>query len=66
MVLRNLSKYLSSKRITGEDEEVLPSWAIQRNPSELELKLWEKRNVNIFNIALDEFVSKLQERQNRG
>jgi SIR2-like protein len=66
VVLKNLRKYLSSKRITSEDEEVLPSWAIQRNPSELERKLWEKRNVNIFDIALDEFVNKLRERQGGG
>lgn len=66
VVLKNLRKYLSSKRITSEDEEVLPSWAIQRNPSELERKLWEKRNVNIFDITLDEFINKLRERQGGG
>ncbi len=67
VVLKNLSKYLSSsKRIADEDEEVLPSWAIQRNPSELERKLWEKRNVNIFDVALDEFINKLRERQKGG
>ncbi len=64
VVLKNLSKYFSSKRVgsSDEDEEVLPSWAIQHNPPELERTLWEKRKVNIFDITLDEFVSKMRER----
>ncbi|MBI3538228.1 MAG: SIR2 family protein [Chloroflexi bacterium] len=60
VILKNLSKYLS-KRTSDGDDEVLPSWSIQFKPSELDRKLWEKRNVNIFDIAIDEFVAKLSE-----
>lgn len=55
VVLRNLSKYFS--RHHGEGP--LPYWAIQYNPSELDRRLWEKRNVNIFDITIDEFVQKI-------
>ncbi len=58
VILKNLSKYLS-KRVAEGDDEVLPSWSIQLKPSELERRLWEKRNVNIFDITIDEFVAKL-------
>jgi hypothetical protein len=57
VVLKNLSKCLSRR-----DDDELPSWAIQQNPSELERKLWDKRNVCIFDLALDEFVSRIRER----
>lgn len=57
VVLRNLSKYFSGKRT----DDPLPSWAIQHNPSELDKRLWEKRNVNIFNETIDEFVAKISE-----
>ncbi len=65
VVLKNLEKYLARKRPVGEDddEEVLPSWAIQLHPSELERRLWEKRNVSIFDLTLDDFVAKLRQWQ---
>jgi hypothetical protein len=63
VVLKNLSKYLAKRPTSVDDEEdQLPSWAIQRNPSELERKLWAKRGVNIFDVALDEFVGRMRER----
>jgi hypothetical protein len=63
VILKNLSKYLAKRPTDSEDEEdQLPSWAIQRNPSELERKLWAKRGVNIFDVALDEFVGRMRER----
>jgi len=63
VVLRNLDRYLARKRRENDedDEELLPSWSIQRQPSELERKLWEKRNVNIFDMTLDDFVTKMQQ-----
>lgn len=64
VVLKNLDKYLSRKRAADEDDqEILPSWAIQLHPSELESKLWEKRNVSIFDLTLDEFVGRMHEWQ---
>lgn len=38
------------------------SWAIQRHPSELEAKLWEKRNVSLFDVEMDTFIEKLRSR----
>lgn len=66
VILKNLSKYFS-KRVAGsdDDEDQLPSWAIQRSPSELERQLWKKRKVNIFDIALDDFAKKMQQRLER-
>lgn len=60
VVLKNLDRYLTLNR-KGETEELLPSWSIQRKPSELECTLWEKRNVNIFDMALDDFVVRMQQ-----
>lgn len=62
VVLKNLDRYLGRRRGGMEEEdELLPSWAIQYQPSELERRLWEKRNVNIFDIAIDDFVTKMQQ-----
>lgn len=61
VILKNLAKYFASKRKEDEDDEVLPSWSIQFHPSELERRLWEKRNVGIFDLTIDEFVIKMRE-----
>ena len=63
VILKNLSKYFCKRAGGGDGEEdQLPSWAIQRSPSELERQLWKKRNVNIFDLALSEFASTMQQR----
>ncbi len=63
VLLRNLSKRLSSARRTGDDEDdVRLSWAIQMKPSILEQRLWQKNHVNIFDCALDDFVAKLRKK----
>jgi hypothetical protein len=66
VVLKNLNKCLASRPVGGYDgDDPLPSWAIQRDPSELERKLWSKRGVNIFDLALHEFIEKMRERLGR-
>lgn len=55
VVLRNLRKQVRDR------EEGLTSWAIQWKPSPLEIKLWERRNVDIFDVDLEEFVQKLKQ-----
>ncbi len=65
VVMKNMSKQLAKRAAVDNDDDPLPSWAIQFNPSELERKLWAKRSVNIFDIALDDFVAKLRERTAR-
>ena len=63
VILKNKGKYFAVRRYLGPDEEPLPSWAIQYEPPELEKTLWEKRNVSIFGITIDEFVKKLKQCQ---
>jgi hypothetical protein len=36
------------------------SWAILRDPSAFETTLWQKRNVKIYNLALERFVAEMQ------
>lgn len=62
VVLKDLDNYLKSERHDEEDRSV-PSWAIQRNPSELESTLWENRKVNIYDMPLDDFVAKMRQRR---
>jgi hypothetical protein len=63
VVLKNLDRYLARNRqaYDEDEDELLPSWSIQRQPSELERTLWERRNVNIFDMTLDDFVTKMQQ-----
>ncbi len=63
VVLKNLDRYLARKRAANDDDAdaPLPSWSIQRQPSELERRLWEKRNVSIFDMTLDDFVTKMRQ-----
>jgi hypothetical protein len=63
VVLKNLDRYLGRRRPGNEDddEELLPSWSIQFQPSELERRLWEKRNINIFDLRVDDFVIQMQQ-----
>lgn len=66
VVLRNVSKYLNTTRPNDFDEdEVIPSWAIQSNPSELERRLWARKNVNIFDLTIDEFIAALRRQAER-
>jgi len=61
VLLKNLSKHLSARRHPGDDEnEVLPSWAIQMHPSPLEERLWQRNHVNIFDCSLDAFVERIR------
>jgi hypothetical protein len=76
VLLRNLGKHLITKaaRAQGsskqneqpstpiQPEDDVPSWAIQLNPSELERILWNKRNVKIFDLSVEEFAVKMLSR----
>lgn len=65
VVLRNLRRTPGSAPPADEDPSHdtgdVPSWAIQRDPSPLEQRLWVRRNVDIFDMDLDLFVTKLRE-----
>jgi hypothetical protein len=56
VVLRNIAA-----RVSNKQRIALPSWAIQRDPSELERILWDRRHVNIFEMSIENFVAKMLE-----
>jgi hypothetical protein len=43
---------------SGHDDYEI-SWAIQHNPSDLERKLWRSRNVDLYNVDINQFVERL-------
>jgi hypothetical protein len=57
VILNNLSRPLREEGRRAD----FAAWAIQRNPSLFERKLWGKRNVEIFDQDIDEFVARLRE-----
>jgi len=63
--LRVVLNSLRRRSTSPENED--KSWSVQLKPSALEEKLWNKKNVNIYNIALDDFTTMMQEtRQEMG
>jgi hypothetical protein len=47
----------------SEEEEATPrSWAIQFQPSDLEVELWNARGVKIYDVDINNFVECLRER----
>lgn len=40
------------------------SWAVQLNPKEMDRQYWQKSNVTIFNISLDEYIEDLRQHTN--
>jgi hypothetical protein len=67
VVLKNLRTVLppagEADLVDEEDEEAgeLTSWAIQFEPSPLEVELWRARRVKIYDVDIDEFVRRLRE-----
>lgn len=51
---------LTAAAADGTEDAVFPSWAIQNSPSELERTLWEYRNVQVFDMDLQDFVAELR------
>jgi hypothetical protein len=48
-------------RIWGQQPLSYKSWAIQRDPNEIEQELWEARGVDVFDIPLLKYVTELTE-----
>jgi hypothetical protein len=46
-------------RIWGEQKLSYKSWAIQLDPQELDLRFWLKRDVDILNTRLEDYVAAL-------
>lgn len=51
------------RRIWGQQpfEDKFTSWAIQKNPSKLERRLWDQRKVEILDVEMHEYVEALQQ-----
>jgi SIR2-like domain len=65
VILKNLRRELISATGRMLDDDPVPSWAIQRQPSALEQRLWGRRRVEIFDMDLDYFVEQLVEWNSR-
>jgi len=62
--LRDWNLRVILRDVFKDRQDKLRSWAIQSKPTELERKLWEHRNVNIYDVEIDEFVNQLRARRN--
>jgi hypothetical protein len=47
---------------TGYSKKI-KSWAIQKNPSQLEQRFWQARGVEVYDLTIEEFVANLQKRK---
>ncbi len=61
--LRDWNLRVLLNRIDLLSRRSVSSWAVQYNPSHLEKRFWDKRNVTTFNMRVDEFVDALQKSQ---
>jgi hypothetical protein len=60
--LRDWNLRVILHRIWGEQTLTYKSWAIQLNPESIERKFWNKRDVDILDVRLEEYVGALHER----
>jgi len=49
-------------RIWGRSPLTYPSWAIQMNPSKIDEKFWEKRDVEVLDVPLATYIDELARR----
>ncbi|HKO60508.1 MAG TPA: SIR2 family protein [Pyrinomonadaceae bacterium] len=54
--LRDWNLRVILHRIWGEQKLKYKSWAVQLNPDPLDREFWQKRDVEIFNIRLEDYV----------
>lgn len=59
--LRDWNMRVILHRIAGEQKLNYQSWAIQRQPTDLDQKFWDRRGVDILDVDLDTYVSRLRE-----
>lgn len=59
--LRDWNLRVILQRIWGEQKLRFASWAVQVDPEELDQKYWMRRDVEILDSSLDEYVIALQE-----
>ena len=59
--LRDWNLRVILNRIWGDETLRSKSWAIQRNPDRLDKELWNRRDVMILDVPLEEYVEGLRE-----
>lgn len=59
--LRDWNMRVILHRIAGEQKLTYKSWAIQRHPTDLDQKFWDRRDVDIFDADLDHYITELQD-----
>lgn len=64
--LRDWNLRVIMHRMWGEQELAYDSWAIQLSAEEMDKKLWLKRNVNIVEMRLEDYVAELDARLGPG
>ncbi len=60
--LRDWNLRVILHRIWGEQKLSYQSWAIQLNPGKIDQKYWLKRDVEILNVRLEEYMAALSDR----
>jgi len=60
--LRDWNLRVILHRIWGEQKLSWKSWAVQLNPDPLDKECWKKRDVDILDVRLEEYVAALSER----
>jgi hypothetical protein len=60
--LRDWNLRVIMHRMWGEQELGYASWAIQLSAQEMDKKLWLKRNVNIIEMRLEDYIRELEQR----
>jgi hypothetical protein len=62
--LRDWNLRVILHRIWGEQKLTYKSWAIQRDPYPLDQEFWRKRDVDILDVRLEDYVAALMEHLN--
>jgi hypothetical protein len=60
--LRDWNMRVILHRIAGEQKLTYKSWAIQRAPTDLDQRFWDRRDVDILDVDLESYITELQNR----
>jgi hypothetical protein len=59
--LRDWNMRVILHRIAGEQKLTYKSWAIQKHPTPLDQRFWDRRDVDILDLDLDQYIAQLQD-----
>jgi hypothetical protein len=60
--LRDWNLRVILHRIAGSQKLGYRSWAVQRNPDQLDEKFWAKRDVEVLDLDLGDYIAELEQR----